>query len=206
MKLLFATTNPAKVKKYKEELKKQGIELITANDLNLKIEVEETGKNAIENAYIKAKKYYDITKMTSVGLDTNLYIEGLPEEEQPGTHVRRVNGKTLDDDEMIEYYTGLVKKYGGQLTAKWVHGMVIYDGKDAKSFSWNKDNFYFVDKPNEKRNPGYPLDSIIIMPEVNRYFVDLTQQEKEQYRKKDKLEDVIKFITSNVKEKEEYER
>ena len=49
MKLLFATTNPAKVKKYKEELKKQGIELITANDLNLKIEVEETGKNAIEN-------------------------------------------------------------------------------------------------------------------------------------------------------------
>ena len=84
--------------------------------------------------------------------------------------------------------------------------MVIYNGKNAKSFSWDKDNFYFVDKPNERRNPGYPLDSISIMPEINKYFVDLTQQEKEQYRKKDKLEDVIKFITSNVKEKEEYER
>lgn len=33
-KVLFATTNPAKVKKYKEALKEKGIELITIKDLN----------------------------------------------------------------------------------------------------------------------------------------------------------------------------
>lgn len=68
-------------------------------------------------------------------MDNNLYIEELPEEKQPGTHVRRVNGKELNDDEMIEYYCNLVKEYGGKLKAKWVYGMVIYDGKEKKEMT-----------------------------------------------------------------------
>ena len=41
MKVLFATTNPAKIKSYAKELKKNGIELITIKDLNLNIEIDE---------------------------------------------------------------------------------------------------------------------------------------------------------------------
>ena len=41
MKVLFATTNPAKVKKYADELKKRNIELITLNELDLNLKVEE---------------------------------------------------------------------------------------------------------------------------------------------------------------------
>lgn len=59
MKVLFATSNPAKVRNYKEKLLKLGIELLTLKDIDTHIPVEETGKNAIENAYIKAKAYYD---------------------------------------------------------------------------------------------------------------------------------------------------
>jgi len=80
MKVLFATTNPAKVRKYKEELEKRGIELITLKDINIDLEIDENGKDAIENAYIKAKAYYDVTKITTIGMDNNLFIEELPEE------------------------------------------------------------------------------------------------------------------------------
>ena len=66
MKVLFATTNPAKVGKYKEELEKRGIELITIKDLDFKLDIDENGKNAIENAYIKAKAYYDATKIPAI--------------------------------------------------------------------------------------------------------------------------------------------
>ena len=128
-------------------------------------------------------------------MDNNLYIEELPEEKQPGTHVRRVNGKELNDDEMIEYYSNLVKEYGGKLTAKWVYGIVIYNGKESKEYSWSKSHFYFVDKPCEKRNPGYPLDSISIMPECNKYFVELTEEDRKQ--KNYKEDDVIDFIVNN---------
>ena len=198
MKVLFATTNPAKVKKYIDELAKRGIELITIKDIKIKLNVEENGKNAIENAYIKAKAYYDKTGITTIGMDNNLYIEGLPQDKQPGTYVRRINGKELNDDEMIEYYTNLVHKYGGKLSAKWVYGMVIYNGKETKEYTWSKSNFYLIDKPCKKRNQGYPLDSISIMPNCNKYFVDLTNEDRNKDKQNYNEDDVIQFIVNNV--------
>lgn len=197
-KVLFATTNLAKVKKYKTQLEEKGIEVITIGDLDFQLPINENGKNAIENAYIKAKSYYDIVKIPTIGMDNNLFIEELPDEKQPGTYVRRVNGKSLSDEEMITYYTNLVKEYGGKLTAKWVYGMVICNNENTKEYSWSKDHFYFIDTPSEKRNPGYPLDSITIVPEFNRYLVELTKEEKEQYKTKDNIEKVVNFIIQNV--------
>ena len=197
-KVLFATTNPAKVAKYKNALEKIGIELITINDIGFKLDINENGKNAIENAYIKAKAYYDKAKIPTIGMDNNLFIEELPEEKQPGTHVRRINGKELNDEEMIDYYTGLVKENGGKLTAKWVYGMVICNNDKVQKISWSKDHFYFIDKPCEKRNPGYPLDSITIVPEFNKYLVELTEEDKKAYKKKDNIDEIIEFISSNV--------
>ena len=198
MKVLFATTNPAKVKKYVDELAKKGIELITIHDIGININVEENGKNAIENAYIKAKTYYDKTGITTIGMDDNLYIEELPENKQPGTHVRRVNSKELTDDEMIEYYTNLVHQYGGKLTAKWIYGLVIYNEKGKKEYSWSKSNFYLVDKPCKKRNNGYPLDSMSIMPGCNKYFVNLTREEKNKDKQSNNEDNVIQFIVNNI--------
>jgi len=192
MKILFATTNPAKIKRYSSKLEELGLQVLTLKDIDTKLEVEENGKNAIENAYIKAKAYYEATGITTIAVDDNLFIEELPEDKQPGTNVRRVNGKELTDDEMIEYYTNLVKENGDKLTAKWVYGMVIYDGKEPKQYSWSKDNFYFVATPSEKRTPGYPLSSISVVPENNKYYADLTPEEKNNNKNNDN--DVIEFI------------
>lgn len=200
MKLLFATTNQAKINKYKEKLAKEGIKLISLKDLDFKLDIEENGKNAIENAYIKAKAYYDATQIATIGMDNNLFIEGLPEEKQPGTHVRRVGGKELSDDEMITYYTDLVKQYGGKMIAKWVYGMVFYDGKEEAEYTWSKDHFYLVDTPSEKRNPGYPLDSMTIIPEYNEYLVERSKEKKKIEGKNSTDDGVINFIVNHIKE------
>lgn len=200
MEVLFATTNPAKIKKFKSELEKNGIELKTLSEIDKKIEIIENGKDAIENAYIKAKSCYDVTKITSIGMDNNLFIEGISDEEQPGVFVRRVNGKDeLNDKEMIEYYTGLVKKYGGKLNAKWVFGIVVYNGKEIKKYSWERNGFYFVDKESQHKHPGYPLDSITIIPEYNKYLVELTPEEKETYYLKCDDQNSVKFLLDSLK-------
>lgn len=196
MKVLFATTNPAKIRKYVDKLKEKNIEVLTLKDLNLNIKVEESGKNSLENAKIKAEAYYNASNVTTISMDCSLFIEGVPEEKQPGTHVRRVNGKELTDDETLEHYIKLVKEYGGKLKAKWVYGMTIYNGKEAKQITWDKSEFYFVDKPSEKRNPGYPLDSISIMPDSNKYFVDITREEKDKNNSNEQK--VIDFIINNI--------
>lgn len=199
MKVLFATKNPAKIEKFSKELNKRGIEVLTISDLDFELDIEENGKDAIENAYLKASAYYEKTKIPTIGMDNNLFIEDLPEAKQPGTYVRRVNGKILTDDEMIEYYTQLVKDNGGKLMAKWVYGIVICKEDKNYQYTWSKENFYFVDRPCEKRNLGYPLDSITIIPEYNKYLAELTPEEKELRNKKENNSDILDFIENTLK-------
>lgn len=200
MDVLFATENPAKVKTYLEPLKKNDINLITIKDLDFKLEIDENGKDAIENARIKAKTYYDKLKIPTIGMDNNLFFTDLPEDNQPGTHVRRINGKRLSDEEMIDYYIGLVKKYGNPyLTACWKYGMVIYNNDKEKDYSWSKFNFVLIDKASEKRNLGYPLDSITIVPQYNKYLVDLTKQEKDELNHNTGTDKVVEFIVNSLK-------
>ena len=198
MKVLFATSNPAKVRNYKEELLKYGIELLTLKDIDIHIHVEENGKNAIENAYIKAKAYYDELRIPTIGMDNNLFIESIPDELQPGVFVRRINGKELNDDEMIEHYTKLVKENGGKLKARWVYGMVLISENGIYEYSWSYDDFYLVSNVNEKRNPGYPLDSISIDEKLNKYFVDMTEEDRIKNKKQDKDDEIINFIINSL--------
>ena len=103
---------------------------------------------------------------------------------------------------MIEYYTNLVSKNGGKLMAKWVYGMVIYTNNGFKQYSWSKDKFYFVDKPSDKINPGYPLDSISKMTANNKYIVDLSEEEKKEFNKDKEIEKVVQFIINSLKDLE----
>lgn len=200
MDVLFATTNPAKVKTYKDELERNGINVLTINDLKEKIEVEENGKNAIENAVIKAKAYNEKTGMITIGMDNNLFFEDFPDEKQPGVFVRRVNGKSLSDEEMIEYYSKLAHDNGGKIAATWVYGIAICNGNKEKTFKYKKNHFYIIDTPSNKRNPGYPLDSISILPELNKYFVDLTREEKEKNKNDKSKQEIIDYMVTSIKE------
>ena len=101
---------------------------------------------------------------------------------------------------MIKYYTDLVNQYGGKLIAKWIYGIVLYDGENIKKYSYSKSHFYFVGKACEKRNPGYPLDSISIIPKFNKYMLELTEDEKKIYKKENEKDDVIDFIVKNLKD------
>lgn len=62
MKVLFATHNEAKKKMYNEKLKKCNLEIVGLDDLNIDVDVEETGNNSKENAIMKAREYYKIAK------------------------------------------------------------------------------------------------------------------------------------------------
>ena len=198
VKVLFATGNLTKSKRFSKGLLEKGIEVISLKDINEDIEINENGKDAVENALIKARAYSKVVNIPVFAMDDNLYIDNIPEDNQPGMYVRRVNGKRLDDSEMIEHYTNLVKKYGvdGKLTCRWVYGMaVIKDGKE-NTYSWSKDDFYMVDKPTEKVRPGYPLDSISVNKKLNKYFTDITVDDKHLMQEDES--DVVDFIAKCI--------
>ncbi len=197
-KVLFATENASKAKRFKDKLLKNNIEIITINDLAEKISVEENGKDAIENALIKARAYSEIENIPVFAMDDNLYIDEVPEEKQPGMYVRRVNGKRLSDDEMIEYYSSLAHEYGkeGKLTCRWVYGIAVINNGIESTYTWNKEDFYIVDRPSNKINPGYPLNTISVNKKLNKYFTDLTSEDKLELKEDES--DVVEFLCKNL--------
>ena len=195
-KILFATENESKAKRFKSGLLEKNIEIITINDIDKKIDVEENGNNAI----IKARAYANICDIPVLAMDDNLYIDNIPDDKQPGMFVRRVNGKRLSDEEMIKYYSNLASTYGvdGKLTCRWVYGIAVICNGVEKTYTWSKEDFYIVDKPSDKINPGYPLNTISINKNLNKYFTDITEDDK-KYIKEDER-DVIEFIANSIKQ------
>lgn len=181
--LLCATSNTAKLNTMREALKGTGIELKGLSDMpGVPPVVEENGNSPLENACIKAMVYYKHYRIPLFSLDSGLYIEQLPEELQPGIHVRNINGKYLTDEEMTEYYGGLAKKYG-RLTAQYLNAIClvmsdteIYEHM-GEDISGNK--FYITDVPHSKKVDGYPLDRISLHIPSGKYYYDLTPEDKQ---------------------------
>ncbi len=183
MRIVYGTGNPAKLSGMRKSLEGLNLELVGIAETGIILpKAEERGHTPLENARIKAHTYYKALKCPVFSCDTGLYFQNLPEEWQPGVHVRRVNGKYMSDAEMIEYYSGLVRKFG-RLVAQYRNSVCfIYDEshiyeKEGEDISYPP--FALTDVPHVKRVKGYPLDSIAISLETGQYLYDMAENEEE---------------------------
>lgn len=199
--LLYGTGNPAKLEAMRRRLSSLGIEVIGLKDIVNKTEaipdVIEDGKTPLENARKKALAYHEAFGIPVFSCDSGLYIENIPEELQPGVHVRTVNGKYLSDDEMIEYYTGLAKKYG-DLIVRYKNAIcyVAEDGTvhEAMEESMASERFIITDKPHSTCKKGFPLDSISVDIKTGKYYYDLDESELDQVAVEDGFLEFFKRI------------
>lgn len=202
MKLLYGTGNLAKLSVMKNRLEPLDLELISLNDLRAegKIvpKVIEDGNTPLENARLKAMAYYEAFQIPVFSCDSGLYFDNVPDEVQPGVHVRNVNGKCLSDDEMIDYYSGLVKAYGN-LVARYRNAICfvmddthIYEAMEP---SMESEKFILADKPHSTvRKEGFPLDSISLDIKTNKYYYDLPEDKLEQAAVEDGFLEFFKNI------------
>lgn len=180
MKLLYGTGNPAKLSSMKKKLKKIEIELIGLKDLDCEIpDVPETGRTPLENARQKALAYYHAFHIPVFSCDSGLYFEGIPDDIQPGVHVRTIAGKCLTDEEMIAYYSDLVRRYG-DLTARYKNAICFVLDKEhifeAMEPSMESETFIITDQPHPVLKEGFPLDSLSIDIKSGKYFHDLSHE------------------------------
>lgn len=202
MKLLYGTGNLAKLSAMRNRLEQLDIELIGLNDMRAegKIvpKVIEDGNTPLENARLKAMAYYEAFQIPVFSCDSGLYFDNVPDEVQPGVHVRNVNEKCLSDDEMIDYYSGLVKAYGN-LVARYRNAICfvmddthIYEAMEP---SMESEKFILTDKPHSTiRKEGFPLDSISLDIKTNKYYYDLPEDKLEQVAVEDGFLEFFKNI------------
>ena len=179
MKLIYGTTNHAKIDFIKRRVEHLGIEILSLDDVNApKTPIKETGGNPLDNARIKALAYYHVLNMPVFSCDSGLYIDGLDDKRQPGINVRGPNDN-MDDDEVIRHYSALAAELGGSMTARYQNAicLVLNDtqlyehmGEDIAS-----ERFLLVAKPHKKRvvTKGFPLDCLSVHIGSGQYYYDM---------------------------------
>lgn len=183
MKILFGTGNQAKLSVIKPKLEAIGIEVIGLKELQAEgkeiPKVTEDGNTPLENARKKAFAYYEAFRMPVFSCDSGLYFNNVPKEFQPGVHVRTIHGRYLSDEEMIEYYSGLVRQFG-VLEARYKNAICFVRDPEhvfeAMDSSLESELFLITDRPHSSiRRQGFPIDSLSLEYQSKRYFYDLPE-------------------------------
>lgn len=181
MKLLYGTGNQAKFLDMKQRLQSlhTKIQIVSLRELGRELpDVRESGCTPLENARLKAQAYYQAFQMPVFSCDTGLYFDRVPDEIQPGVHVRRVHGKNLTDQEMIAYYSGLAVQYGG-LKAKYQNAVcLIVDEErrfEAMTAAMESREFGIIGTPHRDgiTEEGFPLDCLSVDLQTGCYMNDL---------------------------------
>lgn len=184
MKLVFGTGNQAKLDVMKRRLAPLGIELAGLKEIDRAIpDIIESGNTPLENAAKKAKAYYSAFHMPVFSCDSGLYLDNIPDSEQPGVHVRTIHGKYLTDDEMLEHYTKLAAKYSNPV-ARYKNAICLYLSGSKVYAAMDRDMesepFILTSVPHSKiRKKGFPLDSISIDIKTGEYLYNLPQEKQD---------------------------
>ena len=195
--LFYATNNKSKLHNMHYRLRNYPIKIVCPEDLDIHIDINENGETAVENALIKASEYFKIVKMPTIAGDSGMRIDGLDNDEQPGLFVRRVNGKTMSDDEMIEYYSNLASKVKHDCYINYFTGIVLITDKGTFTKELKEVPLKLSPVPNSNRkHRGNPLDVITIL-EDGRYFNELSDEERTNLDKAGEA-DFTEFIINNL--------
>ena len=204
MQILYGTTNQAKLDFMKKITAPLGIDVIGLRDLNQPIpDVCEDGNSPLENAKMKAEAYHKAFHIPVFSCDSGLYFDEVEEALQPGLHVRRVNGKELSDEEMIEHYSKLATKYNGRLTARY-RNAIYFIAEESVIFSCMDESlvsepFIIANKAHEKRVKGFPLDSLSVDFETGEYYYDMGEKEAGKLAVEQGLNDFWKTVLEKMK-------
>jgi len=188
VKLLIATHNPSKVKRYQNELagSLDKIELISLGDLDFKIETpEEIGESTLEIVKNKVKFYFEKTGTPCFSSDSGLYFPNLPWELQPKQNVKGIAGAgdqmSVDEiyEKMIEFYSNLATEFGqnGELEGYFLDSFCVFDGEHYFC-SEVKRSITLTDRIN-KKDVNFPICSLYKVK--GKYYHDLTTTEMKEF-------------------------
>ena len=123
--MIFATNNQNKLYELQNIFNDKNIKSL--KDMNIDIEIKETGKTFYENALIKAKAIYQITKIPTIADDSGLIFDEL--KNWPGIYTNRIESEAKKYNLTRNEY--LLAK-GKTLQNKKITAictLVYYDGK-----------------------------------------------------------------------------
>lgn len=172
MDLIIASNNLFKIQEIKSILGDRFDNIYSLNEKGIDIEIEETGNTFYENALIKAKAIYDMTKMPVIADDSGLSVNAL--DGKPGVYSARYAGYPCNDDRNNMKLLKELSKYNDR-TAKFQSVVVLYE--EGKIFSGEgviEGEILFE----ERGNGGFGYDPLFYCYELEKTFAQAKPYEK----------------------------
>lgn len=173
--LLLATSNPHKLEEFRAIFADLPLRLFSLNDIQLDIEVEETGITFAENAELKARAYAQASGMLTLADDSGLEIDALGG--APGVQSARYLGRETSYEErfrsILQQLKGLPME---QRTARFRCAIALAEPSGNTRLVEGVIEGVIADSPRGKNGFGY--DPIFYLPELGKTFAELAPEHK----------------------------
>jgi XTP/dITP diphosphohydrolase len=175
--LLLATRNQGKIEELKDLLHSVDFVLITPDDLDLELDVEESGQTYLENAARKAAAYAASSGLIAMGDDSGLEVKAL--DGAPGIYSARYSPKPGANDKdrrdyLLSQLQGSVKPWSARF-----HCTVALASPDGQ-IHFSEGDCAGEIIPVERGESGFGYDPIFLVSELDKTMAELSMAEKNQ--------------------------
>jgi len=189
--MIFASNNKGKIKELKEILKEYDIKSLS--DMNIDIDIIENGKTFYENALIKAKTIYELTKIPTIADDTGFIFLELGD--WPGVNTKRISNNQ-DNDESDRNQI-LINK-GKELTDKRIKAVCTLVYYDKDNIIEATGEMHGTVTEQEYPGNGFGFDRVFRLND-GRIVSSLTSDEKNQISHRSQALKILKEKLDKIK-------
>ena len=173
--LLLATSNLHKLKEFRAIFSDLPLRLLSLRDLQLAIDVEETGTTYAENAELKARAYAQVSNMSTLADDSGLEIDALGG--APGVQSARYLGSETSYEERFRVILELLKGLSlDQRSARFRCVIALVEPLGNIRMVEGVVEGVIAEGPRGTNGFGY--DPIFSLPELGKTFAELEPEHK----------------------------
>lgn len=175
MELVIASNNQNKIQEIKQIIGDKFTKIYSLKELDVEVDVEETGATFFENSLIKAKAITEITGKASLADDSGLVVDVLGG--APGVYSARFAGEPCNDennnDKLLKLLEGV--KYEDK-TARFVSVVTLYYPNGEYVFSEGSVEGHVLSE--RRGDGGFGYDPLFYCDKLGKTFGEASQEEK----------------------------
>lgn len=177
MEIILATHNLDKCKELKKSFSNTSIKILTLQDFPEIKEIIEDGSTLEENAFIKSRTVYNITKIPTISDDTGLEVDALNGE--PGVYSARYAGSNCSYSDNVNKLLESMENIDDRLRTAKFRTIVTFINKDMELVAEGSVQGTITRKA--KGNRGFGYDPIFYIPSYKKTFAEMTLDEKNKF-------------------------
>ena len=176
MEIILATHNLDKCKELQNSFYSTNIKIYTLKDFPKIKDIIEDGSTLKENAFIKSRTVYNLTKIPTVSDDTGLFVDAL--NGAPGIYAARYAGKNCSYIDNVNKLLIDMKNITHSLRTATFKTVTTYVSKDLELVAEGSVKGIITEKP--KGNKGFGYDPIFYVPKLKKTFAEMDINEKQK--------------------------